>query len=45
MSDGFEAEVYVQVGPVEMARRRFGDVRDFSDCSFAEPRKILVGKK
>ena len=45
MPDGFQPEIYIQIGPIEVSWSRLLHVQDFSHCSILEPRKILVREK
>ena len=45
MSDGFYAQIYIQIRPIEVAGRRLLNLEDVPNRNLFEPREILIRKK
>ena len=43
--NGFYAQIYIQIRPIEVARHRLLNVEDVPNRNLFEPRKILIRKK
>ena len=45
MLDGFYAQIYVQIRPIEVSGRRLLNSENVSNRNLFEPREILIRKK
>ena len=43
--DGFYAQIYIQIRPIEVPKRRLLNSEDIPNRNLFEPRKILIRKK
>ena len=43
--DGFYAQIYIQIRPIEVPRRRLSNLENVPNRNLFEPREILIRKK